>query len=76
MSKPDYAINRQEFLSFLEKEAKLRIDGFIEGAIEVAEEVHHGVTREDAVYTIPRNAYMASCNRCSKTLSISQPNYY
>jgi len=49
MRKPDYAINRQEFLSFLEKEAKLRIDGFIEGAIEVAEEVHHGVTREDAV---------------------------
>jgi len=49
MKKPDYAINRQEFLSFLENDAKLRIDGFIEGAIEVAEEVHHGVTREDSV---------------------------
>src|SRR5207244_3397046 len=49
MKKPDYAINRQEFLSFLENDAKLRIDGFIEDAIDVAEEVHHGVTREDAV---------------------------
>jgi len=49
MKKPDYAINRQEFLSFLENDAQLRIDGFIEGAIEVAEEVHHGVTREDSV---------------------------
>jgi (p)ppGpp synthase/HD superfamily hydrolase len=49
MKKPDYALNRQEFLSFLEKDAKLRIDGFIEDAIEVAEEVHHGVTREDGV---------------------------
>ncbi|HET7149600.1 MAG TPA: hypothetical protein VFI73_14025 [Candidatus Nitrosopolaris sp.] len=47
MRKPDYALNRQEFLSFLEKEAKLRIDSFIEGAIEVAEEMHYGVTRED-----------------------------
>ena len=49
MKKPDYAINRQEFLSFLENDAKLRIDGFIEDAIEVAKEIHHGVTREDGV---------------------------
>ncbi|MFZ0514716.1 MAG: hypothetical protein WAM14_24140 [Candidatus Nitrosopolaris sp.] len=47
MIKPDYAINRQEFLSFLENEARLRIDGFIEGAMEIAEEMHHGVTRDN-----------------------------
>src|SRR5262249_28092024 len=38
---------RQDFLSYLEKEANLRIDDFIEGAVEVAEEVHQGVKRED-----------------------------
>jgi len=37
---------RGEFLSFLEKE-RLRIDSLIEGAVEVAEEVHAGVVRED-----------------------------
>lgn len=35
-----------EFLAFLEKEG-LRIDSLIEGAVEVAEEVHAGVVRED-----------------------------
>ena len=49
MKKPEYEITRQEFLSFLENDAKLRIDGFIEDAIEVAKEIHHGVTREDGV---------------------------
>jgi (p)ppGpp synthase/HD superfamily hydrolase len=47
MKKPEFAMRKQEFLVFLEKEAGLRIDDFIEGAIEVAEEVHHGVKRED-----------------------------
>jgi hypothetical protein len=47
MIKPDYALTREEFLSFLENEGKLRIDAFIEGAVEVAEEVHHGVTRDN-----------------------------
>jgi (p)ppGpp synthase/HD superfamily hydrolase len=47
MKKPEFAMRKQEFLVFLETEAGLRIDDFIEGAIEVAEEVHQGVTRED-----------------------------
>jgi (p)ppGpp synthase/HD superfamily hydrolase len=47
MRELDYTINRQDFLSYLEREAKLRIDDFIEGAVEVAEEVHQGVKRED-----------------------------
>ena len=53
MIKPDYAINRQEFLSFLENEARLRIDGFIEGAMEIAEEMHHGVTRDNTGSQLP-----------------------
>lgn len=45
--KPIYTVDRQEFIAFLENEAKLRVDDFIEGALEVAEEVHSGVKRED-----------------------------
>ena len=48
MKKPEFAMSKQDFLVFLETDAKLRVDDFIQGAIEVAEEVHHGVTREDA----------------------------
>jgi len=44
---PDYAVSKQEFTAFLENEAKLRVDDFIIGAIEIAEEVHSGVKRED-----------------------------
>ena len=40
------SVTRDEFLSFLEKEG-LRIDSLIEGAVEVAEEVHAGLLRED-----------------------------
>jgi (p)ppGpp synthase/HD superfamily hydrolase len=49
MEKLDYAISRQEFLTFLENEAKLRVDDFVEGAIEAAEEIHLGVKREDGL---------------------------
>jgi (p)ppGpp synthase/HD superfamily hydrolase len=45
--KPDSAFSKQEFVAFLENEAKLRVDDFIQGAIEIAEEVHYGVKRED-----------------------------
>jgi (p)ppGpp synthase/HD superfamily hydrolase len=48
-NKPTYEASKEEFLSFLENEAKLRVDNFIEGAIKVAEEVHQGVKREDDV---------------------------
>ena len=41
------AFSKQEFVAFLENEAKLRVDDFIQGAIEIAEEVHYGVKRED-----------------------------
>ena len=41
--KPDCAVSKQEFTAFLENEAKVRVDDFIIGAIEIAEEVHSGV---------------------------------
>lgn len=40
-------ISRQEFLDFLQIEGKVRLDNYIEGAVEVAEEVHSGLMRED-----------------------------
>jgi (p)ppGpp synthase/HD superfamily hydrolase len=36
-----------DLISVIEKEAKIRIDGFIEGAMSTAEEIHSGVKRED-----------------------------
>jgi (p)ppGpp synthase/HD superfamily hydrolase len=45
--KPGSAVSKQEFVGFLENEANLRVDDFIQGAIEVAEEVHYGLKRED-----------------------------
>jgi (p)ppGpp synthase/HD superfamily hydrolase len=48
MSKLDIPrISRNDFVAFLQDEAKVRIDDYIEGAIEVAEEVHSGLMRED-----------------------------
>src|ERR671932_606170 len=40
-------VSKQDFLAFLQDEAKLRLDDYIEGAVEVAEEVHSGLMRED-----------------------------
>jgi (p)ppGpp synthase/HD superfamily hydrolase len=40
-------VSKQEFLAFLQDEAKVRLDDYIEGAVEVAEEVHSGLMRED-----------------------------
>ena len=51
MITPEYVLNKQDFLSFLENEANIRIDGFIEGAMEVAQEVHHGVTRDNTAWS-------------------------
>jgi (p)ppGpp synthase/HD superfamily hydrolase len=42
-------IDKQEFLEFLKNEAQIRIDGYLESAVEVAEEVHSGLMREDGV---------------------------
>ncbi|MGI0047178.1 MAG: hypothetical protein ACREBB_08330 [Nitrosotalea sp.] len=41
------SVKKKEFLSFIEKEAKIHIDSYIESAIHLAEEVHSGVKRED-----------------------------
>ncbi|WP_415282217.1 HD domain-containing protein [Candidatus Nitrososphaera sp. FF02] len=41
------AATKGEFLSFLQDEGRLRIDSLIEGAVELAEEVHAGLKRED-----------------------------
>ncbi len=38
--------NKEKFLSFLEKHG-MRVDSLIEGAVEMAEEVHSGLLRED-----------------------------
>ncbi|MFL6308878.1 MAG: HD domain-containing protein [Nitrososphaera sp.] len=40
-------VDRHEFLDFLQDEGKVRLDDYIEGAVEVAEEVHAGLMRED-----------------------------
>ncbi len=40
-------VSKHEFLAFLQNEANVRVDDYIEGAIEVAEEVHSGLMRED-----------------------------
>ena len=40
-------MTKSEFLSFVEKEAKIHVDCYIENAIQLAEEVHSGVKRED-----------------------------
>ncbi len=39
--------SKHDFLAFLQNESKVRIDDYIEGAIELAEEVHSGLMRED-----------------------------
>ncbi|MDF2782824.1 MAG: etfB1, partial [Nitrososphaeraceae archaeon] len=47
MEAPTQALSSEEFLSYLENKARLRIDDFIKGAMEVVQEVHAGVKRED-----------------------------
>ena len=41
------SVTKDELLSFLENKVKFRIDIIVEGAIEMAEELHAGVKRED-----------------------------
>lgn len=41
------SVRKKDFLLFVEKEAKIHIDSYIESAIHLAEEVHSGVRRED-----------------------------
>jgi len=42
-----YSATKENLLNIIENEAKIRIDSFLEGAIELAEEVHSEVKRED-----------------------------
>lgn len=41
------SITKDELISYIENEAKIRIDSLVESAIETAEEVHSGIKRED-----------------------------
>jgi len=41
------SIKKKDFLAFIETEAKIHVDSYIESAIHLAEEVHSGVKRED-----------------------------
>ena len=47
MDKPYGPVTKQAFVNFLEKDAGIRTDSIIEGAIELAEQVHSGLLRED-----------------------------
>lgn len=40
-------VKKAEFMAFVEREAKIHVDSYIEGAVHLAEEVHSGVMRED-----------------------------
>ena len=40
-------VKKDEFIAFIEKEVKIHVDSYIENAIQLAEEVHSGVKRED-----------------------------
>ena len=40
-------VSKTQFLAFLENDANVRLDSYIEGAVELAEEVHSGLVRED-----------------------------
>ena len=42
-----YSVTKEDLLNIVENEAKVRIDSFVEGAIELAEEVHSDLKRED-----------------------------
>jgi len=42
-----HSATKEDLLNIIENKAKIRIDSFVEGAIELAEEVHSGVKRED-----------------------------
>ena len=41
------SVTRQELVSYIENEANVLVDSFVESAMELAEEVHSGITRED-----------------------------
>ena len=42
-------VSKEDLISFIENKAKIRIDSTLESAIELAEEVHSGIKREDGI---------------------------
>lgn len=40
-------VTREDLVLYIENDAKILVDSFVESAIELAEEVHSGITRED-----------------------------
>jgi len=44
---PIEAVTKEELISFIENNTKVRIDSFVESAFETAEEVHSDIKRED-----------------------------
>jgi hypothetical protein len=40
-------VSKDELISFIENNTKIRIDSFVESAFETAEEVHSDIKRED-----------------------------
>ena len=51
------SVSKDSLLSFLENEANIRVDGFLESAIAVAKEVHEGVKREDGTSSFLNTHY-------------------
>ena len=43
------SLSKESFISFLENDANVRVDGLLGSAMAVAEEVHQGVKREDGI---------------------------
>ena len=41
------SVTKEELLSFIENEAKIKVDSLVEGSIEAAEEIHAEIKRED-----------------------------
>lgn len=41
------SVTKEELLSFIENEVKMKVDSLVEGSIETVEEIHAGIKRED-----------------------------
>jgi len=75
------SLTKNELLSYIENEAKIRVDSLIDAAIETAEEVHAGIKREDGTssflethiwpVTLEVIRHYQSINKLLTTLQIS-----
>jgi hypothetical protein len=55
-------VTKDELISFIENNTKIRIDSFVESAFETAEEVHSNIKREDGTIS-----YHSSDNICNSS---------